>query len=51
MLGKHLKRLFGKKLGTIADTIIDEAADKATHGLSTAAEKAVTARKRAKSQG
>lgn len=41
MFGKLLKRLLGKKVGTIADVLVDGALDKATHGLSSEAEKLV----------
>lgn len=46
MFGKLLKKVLGRKAGTIADVIVDQALDKATHGVSTAAEKAVSDRKR-----
>jgi hypothetical protein len=41
MFGKLLKKVLGKRLGTVADTIVDGAADKATGGLSTIAEETV----------
>jgi hypothetical protein len=48
MFGKLLKKVLGRGAGTIADTIIDGAADKLTGGLSTVAEDAVAQVKEAK---
>lgn len=45
MIGKLLKRVLGKKTGTVADLIVDEALNKATHGVSGAVEKAVKKQK------
>jgi hypothetical protein len=47
MFGKLLKKLLGRKAGTIADAVVDNALDKATGGISTIAEDAV---KKAKSR-
>lgn len=48
MFGKILKKLLGKPVGTIADTIIDEKLDRATGGLSSKAEELVKKRKKPK---
>jgi hypothetical protein len=39
--GKLFKKLLGRGAGTVVDTIVDGALDKATGGLSTVAEDAV----------
>lgn len=41
MFGKLLKKLLGRKAGTVADVIVDAALNKATDGLAGEAERVV----------